>query len=99
MAHFFGKYYSFTSFQRNMSIRIDLVPSYIDNLCRLGILEKLLDSWVATPNIYDQLTEDSLLDDIKKEIIQSGNTLKYNKGLIQLTMFGRQFIDNVVKEI
>jgi hypothetical protein len=92
------RYLCFTKFQRDPSINTTLVPSFMDNLCRLGILEKNTNAHLDTAGMYEPLMEDSMLDNVKKLIIEEGNTVSYKKAYLQLTTYGKQFIINIVKD-
>jgi hypothetical protein len=78
--------------------RPDLTPSYLDNLCRLGIIAIPALTVIKAPNAYDALKNDVELQSIKKHIELDENR-KYEVGekLVKLTTFGHQFVQNVVK--
>lgn len=91
------RYSCFCSFHNNSNINTDLIATYIDNLCRLGLLIKQIDLTLDDKKLYESLIEDPLLSPLKKRIIDSGNTVTYKKSYLQLTAFGKQFVQNIVK--
>lgn len=63
-----------------------LVPNYIDNLCRLGILEIPPNRYIITDGLYEELESDSQLSIIKQRIeINEGWTIGFDKKKIELT--------------
>ena len=76
-----------------------LVPVYLDNLCRLGIaIIPSLES-ISAPNTYEPLESDEALENLKKQIEDDMKcTVKFKRKTIMLTDFGSQFITNVVEE-
>lgn len=77
----------------------DLIPTYLNNLCRLGILEIPSDIHLSAPNTYEPLENalewESLKELLKKEPNQK---IGFERKVIKPTAFGRLFIENVVKE-
>jgi hypothetical protein len=95
---FINVYSNYSHFSKKQTFaQPDLMPSYIDNLCRLGILEIPAMLWLAELNIYETLEADEELNDLKK-LIQNklGKNIKFGRKVIKLTSFGKQFIENVV---
>lgn len=79
--------------------RPDLIPSYLDNLCRLGILNIPALTHISTPHTYDELENDSELDELKHHIeIIMKRKVELNQKMVKLTSFGQQFEQNVVKD-
>ncbi|HVX01281.1 MAG TPA: DUF4393 domain-containing protein [Candidatus Babeliaceae bacterium] len=78
--------------------RRDFIPTYINNLCRLGILEALSDIYIIDPNIYEPLENDEKLNDLKKLIERTDRNVIFKRGIIRTTPFGLQFVNNVVIE-
>ncbi|WP_020402012.1 DUF4393 domain-containing protein [Gracilimonas tropica] len=78
--------------------RPDLIPTYIDNLSRLGVLDIPAGLSLAANHTYEPLENDKDLDEIKNEIENSihfiGYSFKRKVGV--LTSFGTQFVENVV---
>jgi hypothetical protein len=79
--------------------RSDLIPTYLDNLCRLGILEIPSDLHLTATNTYEPLETDSTWV-TAKEVIEkeSDKVLGFERKLIRPTAFGKLFIENVVNE-
>jgi hypothetical protein len=78
--------------------RPDLMPSYIDNLCRLGILEVPSGIHMTAPNIYEPLENDVDLYSLKETIEKMNCDVDFNRGVVKPTSFGTLFIQNVVIE-
>jgi hypothetical protein len=79
--------------------RPDLVPSYLDNLCRLGILEIPSMKNIIAPNTYEPLENDTELDQLKMQIeTLMQRTVAFERKVVKLTVYGRQFVQNVVIE-
>lgn len=79
--------------------RPDLIPSYLDNLCRLGIADIPALTKIPTPKIYEPLENDTELDELKKHIENVMNRkVELHQKMVKLTSFGTQFVQNVVNE-
>lgn len=78
--------------------RSDLVPMYIDNLCRLGILKIPETEHITDLNVYDALINDPELDEIKDKIKKRERKVDFQKKVLLLTAFGKQFVQSVVVE-
>ena len=80
--------------------RPDLIPAYIDNLQRLGLIENLPNIELRDrPEIYEPLENDPQLDSLKKEITEKMNrAIVFDRGILRITSFGRQFVNNVIVE-
>lgn len=78
--------------------RPDLVPTYLDNLCRLGILEIPVGITLTSTGLYEPLENDSELDVFKSIVDGLGKTLDFNRKYVECTMYGKYFIENVVIE-
>jgi hypothetical protein len=79
--------------------RPDLVPTYLNNLCRLGILEIPAMVHISTPNTYEALETDRGLEATKmliEDVMQ--RNLEFDRKLVRPTVFGQQFIQNVVTD-
>lgn len=62
-------YTNYSHFHKILELaRPDLAPTYIDNLCRLGILEIPALTSITTPNTYEPLEDDDELKDLKQQI-------------------------------
>ncbi len=79
--------------------RIDLIPTYLDNFCRLGILVIPFDEYMMAPNTYESLETDAELNDLKNHIEnQMNRAIAFERKLVELTTFGKLFVENVVNE-
>ena len=74
-----------------------LLPAYIDNLVRLGILETPIGIELSDQAAYVPLEIDSELDSLLAEITNSGREVRFERMAIRLTVFGAQFIRQVVR--
>jgi len=91
-------YTNFTNWHESTEIkRVDLIPTYIDNLCRLGILEQPFSLTIIDPQGYKSLKESHLLNEIQAGITRRGNTIQFKDRVVRLTSLGRNFVNNVVK--
>ena len=69
----------------------DLVPSYIDNLCRLDLLIVPSDQYLSEPNAYDILTATGEYKAFKAQHESEHTTIVESKKYIALTKLGDQF--------
>src|SRR5712692_4848239 len=67
---------------------IGLVQSYVDNLCRVRLLETEDSAQMAAPNTYEPLEQDPELDDVKKQIDGSGRTVQFRRKIVRRTIWG-----------
>lgn len=90
-------YRNFTLFH-NIDSRLNVksIPTNLDNLSRLGIIEIIHDEYFADVKIYEPLENDSAIANLKNQIKQRGNEVEFAKGIIRLTYFGTDFVNNVV---
>jgi hypothetical protein len=88
---------NFTIFHR-LDIRINAknTPTYLDNLKRLGVIEILKDEFFADEKFYESLKKDSEIVPLIHSIENKGKKVNYRKGLIRLTSFGSDFVNNIV---
>lgn len=75
-----------------------LLPTYLDNITRLGLTEIPLYSYIKVANIYEPLENDNSLLAIRKTIENLGQEVEFNRKVIITTSFGKMFIQNVIKE-
>lgn len=76
-----------------------LIPNYLDNLCRLGIIEIPATSKLLGDNIYKQLEEHPIVKAHMGLIEQlEGRKPSIDKKAITLTGLGRQFVNACVKD-
>ncbi len=79
--------------------REDLIPSYLDNLVRLGILEIPFGTYMVGEDIYEPLENDEQLNSIKETIEQEiDKIVTFDRKQIRTTTFGRLFVQNVVAD-
>lgn len=78
-------------------LRPDLVPSYLDNLCRLGLLEIPDGIWMAQLDNYTELEKDTSLEEMRSTLKLINRTLVLDKKLIRTSCYGDQFIEHVIK--
>lgn len=74
-----------------------LTSNYLDNLCRLGILEIPSGQRINDPKAYEPITSDPSLEQLKKQF--EGNqelSIGFEQKFIQVTGMGRQFINACV---
>jgi len=88
--------FNFTTLHIYTNINVNSIPTCLDNLKRLGIIEILKDEYFSDDTRYDLLRNDSALDSLLQSIRDNNNTIKFRKGLIRLTSFGTDFVENVV---
>lgn len=70
---------------------IDLVPNYIDNLCRLGLLHIPYGMYLVGENAYDELIETEEFKKFQKRYDNEHTTTAIHKKYIELTNLGIQF--------
>ncbi len=78
--------------------RSDLLPSYLDNLCRLGILESPQYLSLTSPNTYEPLEQDEAWLKAREQADETNQKLTFERGIIRLTDYGKNFVENVVKD-
>lgn len=88
---------NFTLFHKiHPEINVNSIPTYLDNLNRLGVIEIIHDQYFIDTKFYEPLESDDSLSKLKEEIMNLGNTVKVKKGFVRLTFFGKVFVQNVV---
>lgn len=75
---------------------INLIPTYIDNLNRLGILQIIDGAWFEDSNFYLPLENDKAIDTIRNDIKRKKTEIIFERGMLKLTSFGKSFVKNVV---
>lgn len=74
-----------------------LTENYLDNLCRLGILEIPSGIHLTAKNAYDALINDPTIKQLQAQFEDSEHhTIDFDKKLIRVTGIGRQFINACV---
>ncbi|MDP1744026.1 MAG: DUF4393 domain-containing protein [Bacteroidota bacterium] len=77
----------------------ELVPAYINNLCRLGLLEIPFGMSFAKPYIYDLFEVDTVFIELKEQIEKDlERVISLKPKTLKLTAYGKQFVDSVVKD-
>jgi hypothetical protein len=75
----------------------ELTPNYLDNLCRLGILEIPEGLVLAENEVYEKLESDERLEEIRSSIKKRENlTIQFVRKYIRLTDLGKQFCNACV---
>jgi hypothetical protein len=70
----------------------NLTPNYLDNLCRLGLLEIPTGRYIISDGLYEKLESNAELTKIAEAITNSKNsTPGFDKKKIELTDLGKQF--------
>lgn len=85
--------------KRNVSVigekagttKINLTPNYIDNLCRLGLMEIQSDRYLADDKLYEEINNLDFVKQIKEEFSNMERQLIFKKKHISITDFGLQF--------
>ncbi len=77
----------------------NVIPNYLDNLCRLGIIEIPDGQTILGDNIYTHLEEHPFVMAHKNQVDQlNGRKSKVDKKTIKLTGLGRQFVHTCVRD-
>lgn len=77
---------------------LDLVPNYIDNLCRLGLLTMPAGRHLVSENAYDVLTGTDEYKAFKEKYETEQTTTREHEKYIELTKWGCQFRQACVVE-
>ena len=71
----------------------DLIPSYLDNLCRLKLIEIPDDSYLRDTDKYTLLSESTDMQQLKRETsLPDGASFDIHKKIMYVTNFGLGFI-------
>ena len=76
----------------------ELVPGYLDNLCRLGLAEIPEIGSLAKTELYEPLESDAPMVDLMNQIAADGKKGRFIRRFIALTEFGTVFIKACVTE-
>ena len=88
---------NFTSFHKmDTRININNTRTSLDNLQRLGVIQILKDEYFVNESQYEPLENDPELTELKETIEKKGKKVKFRRGIIRLTAFGNDFVQNVV---
>lgn len=92
-----NRFMNFTLFHTlDSRLNVNNIPTYLDNLKRLGVIEIIKDEYFADGSLYDSLENDSTITNLIKSIEDKGKKVKFRRGLLRLTSFGTDFVQNVV---
>jgi hypothetical protein len=70
----------------------DLTPTYIDNICRLGLAEVPEFQAYTTPGVYDELEKHPIIQTTKTAIEENEKLkVKIRRKMLYVTEFGKQF--------
>lgn len=72
--------------------RPELVPGYLDNLCRLGLTEIPAMTSIAEPEAYASLEADPNIKTFLEQVEAAGHQSRVVRRLIRLTDLGRLFV-------
>lgn len=91
---------SFGLFHKDFGLKNeDLLPNYLENLCRLGLLEIPETLHLQAEKLYQPLTEDPYIIDVQEIFKTKLNKLsRIKKRMVGITYFGNQFVNIVVKD-
>lgn len=98
---FFIELCNFTCLADNICDRHDPVDiaEYIDNLCRLRIIEIPEGRYIAGEDTYKPLEEHPIIVDIMNTPLPKGQRWEIVKKKLEVTSFGKEFIEVCVKDI
>ncbi|MGR5150188.1 DUF4393 domain-containing protein [Photobacterium alginatilyticum] len=75
------------------------IPNYLDNLCRLGLLEIPENYALIGDGMYNRLEENAVVKVIVEHVNKTeGRRAEINHKTVLVTGLGRQFIDTCVKD-
>ena len=71
---------------------VQLTPNYINNLCRLGIIE-ISESIIADHNLYEKLENHLDIQEFKRifDEKEPEKTVIFERGMLGVTILGKQF--------
>lgn len=72
--------------------RIDMVSTYLDNLCRLELCRNPSNTILTDEEKYDPLENSKLVSELRANEHAKGLDIEIHRGLVQLTEFGQQFV-------
>lgn len=92
-----NRFQNFTLFHEvDSRLKPQNIPTYLDNLQRLGIIEILKDEYLTNDKLYEPLKTSSSILSLIQNIEKKGLEVNFRKGIISLTAFGKDFVKNVV---
>jgi abortive infection alpha-like protein len=91
---------SFGIFHKGLGMRNEnLLPNYLENLCRLGLLEIPETLHLQAEELYKPLIEDPYITEAQQKLMTNFNKIsKIKKRMVGITYFGNQFVNIVVKD-
>lgn len=98
-----GRYILFQRFFNHLHNRVtlnnpSLIPAYLDNLIRLGLLEAPPNTELSDQSVYEPLEIDPAIEPYLAQIVDSGKMVQFERLVVRLTVFGAQFVRQVVVE-
>ena len=75
----------------------DLLPNYIDNVARLGIIEIPEGTYLVDSENYIPLESSDKIQQMKHDIERDGGEIRFDRKVMRLTQLGRQFIKACVE--
>jgi hypothetical protein len=96
-----GKYVLYQRFFNHLDNTVALntpalIPAYLDNLIRLGILEAPANTELSNQALYEPLEIDPAIEPYLAQIVDGGREVQFERLVIRLTVFGAQFVRQVV---
>lgn len=93
--------HNFTCIAENICDNYDSisVAGYIDNLCRLKIVDIPEYQWFADDAVYEELKGNRVVMDIMNTKLPENQSWNIEKKKLDVTAFGRKFIDICVKDL
>jgi len=74
-----------------------MFSTYINNLCRLGLLQIPHGLEFSDSSFYNELENHALLDSLKEKIKASNRSeIEFVRKVVEITSYGKQFLENVV---
>ncbi len=74
-----------------------IIPVYITNLCRLGILEIPYGTYFVEDKQYEKIENCETINYTREEVKKLGKTIEIQRGILKLTNYGKDFIECVVR--
>lgn len=93
-------YSNFSIFQKKVGLPLNKVNKYIENLCRLGLLQIPEGQIFTSKEAYLEI-EKSVFTDLPKAArldLGEGLKLNINRKVVEITVFGQDFIKTVIDE-
>lgn len=84
---------NYSLFGRDVQVEhLDMMPSYLSNICRLGLADIPNTTWYTSPGIYDELESSPFVLEWKR-LIERGNefTCSFGRRMLKPTPLGELF--------